>query len=272
MPTATSMLSNSNASVDIDPVLITLSNSIIWLNREFVPFLPTKESSYRGPLDTPVFQEQAPDGWWERSAEEHFFAVDCISSMMRAMRQLDPNHYTPFSGLCIFTAAMMNIYEVKFPAMSRSRREDPKVTLAENVDDLHRFSEMWKIGRGLLDVVGVVRKLYDRVVHHEARLATHSRDSYVTLEKTINLAQDHEIQVSELAAEASVDACRDDLREVGNISQAPTTNDQQRPNGTPTVLEGDFAHIPDMPLLSPGALSAALDEDVWREFVFFRDT
>ena len=128
---------------------------------------------------------------------------------MRAMRSLDTQHYTPFSGLCIFTATLMNLYAVKFPAMSRpassstSREEDPETLLAENVDDLRRFSDLWSMGRGLQDVVGVMRKLYDRVLSHEARRSTHSRESYAALEKTINLAQDHEIQVADLAAEAS---------------------------------------------------------------------
>jgi hypothetical protein len=258
----------------VNNVKLTIAtSSIIWLNREFIPFLPTKESVYRGPLDAPGFQEEAPNAWWERNATEHFLAVEKISTMMRAMRHSNPNHYTPFTGLCIFTATLMNLYAVTFPAKSRSSSpEKPETLLRENIDDLNRFSELWKMGRSLLDVVGVMRQLYDRVVRHETRLTTHSRDSYATLEKTMNFAQDHEIQVSELAAEASsADVCLDGSLEVGDNSQAPTTYDRNHLNGASDVLEGDSARIPDVPLMSPGVLSAALDEDVWRDFVFFQD-
>lgn len=176
------------------------------------------------------------------------------------MRNLDPQHYTPFSGLCIFTATLMNLYAVKFPAMSRpshsstTRGEEPRVLLAENMEDLRRFSELWKMGRGLLDVVDVMRQLYERVLSHESRRTTHSRESYVVLEKTINLAQDHEIRVAELAAEASPedDAYHhDELRE--------------------DAFGGGFAGNSDVQPMSPGSLSAVLDENVWRDFVFFQD-
>jgi len=233
--------------------------SIIWLNREFIPFLPTQETTYRGPLDAPIFHEEAPPGWWERNAAEHFAAVRSITNLMRAMHHLDPQHYTPFSGLCIFTATLMSLYAVKFPAMSRpcssstSLEEEPEVLLVENMEDLRRFSELWKMGRGLLDVVAVMRKLYDRVLSHESRRSTHSRESYVVLEKTINLAQDHEIRVAELAAEASPedDACHEELREEAS--------------------GGGFAGTSHVQPMSPGSLSAVLDEDVWRDFVFFQD-
>ena len=253
-------------------ILTNISDSIIWLNREFIPFLPTQETTYRGPLDNPIFHEEAPPGWWERNATEHFAAVRNISSLMRAMRSLDPEHYTPFSGLCIFTATLMSLYAVKFPAMSRpsspsssDRGEEPEALLAENMEDLRRFSGLWKMGRGLLDVVDVMRKLYDRVVGHEARRATHSRESYAALEKTINLAQDHEIQVAELAAEASPvdDACDDEVRESERAAHC-----RQHLHAP---FEGESAGSPDVHPMSPGSLSAVLDEDVWRDFVFFQD-
>lgn len=195
---------------------------------------------------------------------------------MRAMRLLDPHHYTPFSGLCIFTATLMSLYAVKFPAMSRPSpsstdrgEEPPEALLAENMEDLRRFSELWKMGRGLLDVVDVMRKLYDRVVRHEARRATHSRESYTALEKTINLAQDHEIQVADLAAEASPvdDVCDDEACE-----SSLTAHDTQHVRVSAShALEGECAGDPDVQPMSPGTLSAVLDEDVWRDFVFFQD-
>lgn len=242
-------------------------------------FLPIQETVYGGPLDAPVFIEEAPAGWWERNAVEHFAAVRCITSLRRAMRHLDPRHYTPFSGLCIFTATLMNLYAAKFPAMSRassssSQEETPEALFSENMDDLQRFSELWKMGRGLLDVVGVMRKLYDRVLNDNVRRTNHSRDSYAVLEKTINLAQDHEIEVSQLAAEASSgdNACHDDFREVGNASQAPAADGRHYPDGhTSHFYEGDFAGFSGVRPTSPGSLSAILDEDVWRDFVFFQD-
>jgi len=161
----------------------------------------------------------------------------------------------------------MNLYTVKFPAMSRpsfsssgQTEEDPQTMFGENLEDLRRFSELWPMGRGLMGVVDVMRKLYDRVVSDEVRRTTHSRESYAALEKTINFAQDDEIQVAELAAEALP-------REGENVSQAP----QNHPDGrTSNVFEHGFGGISDVQMMSPGSLSAVLDEDVWRDFVFFQ--
>ena len=179
---------------------------------------------------------------------------------MLAMQSLDPEHYTPLSGLCIFTAALKDLYAVKFPAMSRpssssAEQEEPETLLAENMADLQRFSELWPMGRGLLDVVGVMRKLYDRVLKDEGRRTSHSRESYAVLVQTINLAQDREIEVSELAAEATPadNACRDDLRDRSNY------------------FEGDLTDISNVGPMSPGSFSAILDEDVWRDIVLFQD-
>jgi hypothetical protein len=196
------------------------------------------------------------------------------------MRVLDADHYTPFSGLCIFTATLMNLYAVRFPAMSRPssssivRGEEPETLLGENLEDLRRFGGLWKMGRGLLDVVGVMQKLYDRVVGDEVRRTTHSRESYAVLENTINLAQDHEIRVAELDAEASPvdDGCRGELHEEWNVSQGGAAHGRQHHDGsTSNVFEGGFTGIPGVQSMSPGSLSAVLDEDVWRDFVFFQD-
>lgn len=169
----------------------------------------------------------------------------------------------------------MNLYAVRFPAMSRpspssiSRGEGPETLLGENMEDLRRFSELWNMGHGLLGVVGVMRTLYDRVLSHVARLATHSRESYVALEKTINLAQDHEIQVAELAAEASSvdDAWHDELRESDQAA-----HDQHYPHASASEgLVGGFAGTSDVLQMPPGTLTAAIDENAWRDFVFFQD-
>lgn len=150
-----------------------------------------------------------------------------------------------------------------------SRGEEPEALLAENMEDLRRFSELWKMGCGLLDVVEVMRKLYDRVVRHEARRSTHSRESYVALEKTINLAQDHEIQVAELAAEASPehDACDDEMRETDRMAR----EGQHIRAAASDAFDGRFIGNSDVQPMSPGSWSAVLDEDVWRDFVFFQD-
>lgn len=204
-------------------------HSIILLTREFFPFLPIKQNIYRGPLDDPLYQEDAPDGWWERNAQEHFSAVICISDMMRTMSHSNPNHYTPFSGLCIFTATLMNMYATRFPAMSRSSGESPEKLLSENMDDLERLSKLWKMGKDLLDVVGVMRNLYDLVEHHEARSASHSRDNYAGLESTMNFSHDHNIRTPELVAEASSQHKRNEnLREARSVQPIPATNPSPR--------------------------------------------
>lgn len=195
---------------------------MILLTREFFPFLPIKQSSYRGPLDVPLYYEDAPDGWWERNAREHFSAMTCISYMMRTMSYINPKYYTPFSGLCILTTTPMNMYAVRFPAMSRSGGELPEQLLSENTDHLRGFSKLWKMGQNLLDVVGIMRNLNHLVEHHEVRSAGHSRDNYAGLESTMNFSHDHIIRTSELVAEASSRLARDEsLQEARSVQPIP---------------------------------------------------
>lgn len=272
--------------------LTNLVASIILLNREFIPFLPSGQSSYQGPLDAPLFQEEAPDGWWERSSEELFFAVSFISDMMRPMKHFNPCHYTPFTGICIFTATLMNMYATKFPAMSRSGREKPEVLLNENMDDLNRFSKLWKMGRGLLDVVGVMGSLYDLVVRHEARLTSHSRENYGRLESTIDLTQDFDIRVPELVAEASAQHDCNKTSHEGQDAQTVPVDDHPRQcrqeplqsaqrqdlqeplwisDGVTDLFEDGLTSLPDTwPLVSETPFDI-LQDDPWRQLIDHQD-
>ncbi|KAI0397239.1 hypothetical protein F5Y17DRAFT_389999 [Xylariaceae sp. FL0594] len=160
-----------------------------FLCREFKPFLPIMEREPRGPIDPPFFCEEAPPDWWRQNSDELFDAVAKISHIMRDLNDLGTPLYTPFSGLCVFTAAVMNDYVVAFPAMHRAEETRLRRQLAaENQADLERIAKLWKLGEKWLDVFVATRNLYDRVLNSRSQPVRSSRYDYVEFENSIQCA------------------------------------------------------------------------------------
>ncbi|KAI1816742.1 hypothetical protein GGS20DRAFT_536751 [Poronia punctata] len=165
--------------------------STVFICREFKPFLPVAEREPRGPIDPPFFPEDAPPGWWRHNADELFDAVAQISYLMRDLNSLGTPLHTPFTGLCVFTAAVMNDYVVAFPVMHRPQESDLRRRLAaENQADLEDIARLWKVGHKWLHVLGVMRNLYDRVIDNRAQGISRSRYDYVEFENSIHCAPD----------------------------------------------------------------------------------
>ncbi|KAI1132008.1 hypothetical protein F5Y10DRAFT_284962 [Nemania abortiva] len=177
---------------------------LIFLCREYIPLLPIAEREPRGPIDPPFYSEEAPTGWWRQNTDELFEAAAQVSYIMRDLNSLDIALHTPFTGLCVFTAALMNWYTVSFPHMHRlEERELRKQLGAENLADLEKIAKLWKLGEEWVQVIGAAQNLYDRVMSNAAPSISRCRRDYPELENSVHYAP-----IGGLYSDKRDDTCR----------------------------------------------------------------
>lgn len=147
------------------------TKSVIFMRREYIPLLPIAETEPRGPIDPPFYPEAAPPGWWRENTTELFAAAAQISYIMRDLAGLGIALHTPFTGLCVFTAALMNRYAVTFPHMllplhqpEAEKREHHRQLGVENLADLEAIARLWPLGAEWVQVIGAAQGLYDRLL------------------------------------------------------------------------------------------------------------
>ncbi|KAI0914083.1 hypothetical protein F4823DRAFT_621851 [Ustulina deusta] len=162
---------------------------LIFLRREYIPLLPIAEREPRGPIDPPFYSEEAPPGWWRQNTDELFAAAAQLSYIMRDLNNLDIALHTPFTGLCVFTSALLNRYVVTFPHMHRLEERELRRQLAEeNLADLEKIAKLWRLGEEWVQVIGAAQNLYDRVTSNCAQSISRCRCEYPELEKSVYYA------------------------------------------------------------------------------------
>ncbi|KAF2204838.1 hypothetical protein GQ43DRAFT_108989 [Delitschia confertaspora ATCC 74209] len=93
---------------------------IIFLHREYVPFIPIRCSKPQGPLDPPLFppdEYHIPPGFWDDSARELFKAARDLVDLVRTCQEWQVLVETPIVGFAIYTAAFCGVYCISFPKM-----------------------------------------------------------------------------------------------------------------------------------------------------------
>jgi len=123
-----------------------LNHSVLFLHREYIPFLPAAESEPRGPVDSPLLETVAPPGWWQKGSQELFEAVESITNILKELEDSDAALITPFAGFCAFSAAIMNLYVSKFPRMNLGESPEAAALARVNKSYLHRFKRLWRMG------------------------------------------------------------------------------------------------------------------------------
>ena len=87
---------------DIIKLPLTDMGSILFLGREYIPFLPTPDSVPKGPVDPPLLEAMAPEGWWAERADQLFNAAGQITSLIEELEALGSPLVTPFTGFGVF--------------------------------------------------------------------------------------------------------------------------------------------------------------------------
>ncbi|KAH7024356.1 uncharacterized protein B0I36DRAFT_294947 [Microdochium trichocladiopsis] len=237
----------------------------IFLCREFIPFLPRPGAEPCGPIDPPFFPESAPEGWWIRNAHELFDSAARITLLVQDMHKASVPLHTPFSGLCTFTSALMNLYAASFPSLNRPSEEAMRRQLvSENLLHLNEICRQWSIGHEWIHVIDIAHNLFGRFYADRDSFAHKSRDDYVQLESSINLAP---------LIGLSPSSTREEVRSTGRASGEASRKSDERggSSGLPSLHTAQPSELrwPTAETEVPGldnsileaASAAALEED-----------
>ncbi|CZT42817.1 uncharacterized protein RSE6_02768 [Rhynchosporium secalis] len=159
---------------------------ILFLNREYIPFLPIQLPEPVGPIDPPLLEASAPPGWWHSRAKDLYNAAECITLIHQQLDELNAPLLTPFAAFCSFCAGSMNGYVTSFPQMNLNR--SPKSAAHEELNFLHleKFTALWKMGRGWAQTLKRVQTLRFHVIRDRARFIGKTRSDFVALYESIH--------------------------------------------------------------------------------------
>ncbi|KAF5007728.1 hypothetical protein FDECE_5976 [Fusarium decemcellulare] len=160
--------------------------SAIMLHREYFPFLPTAETTPRGPIDPPLLEAEAPPGWWEDSAKELSGAAEQIACLLQEASECGIPLMTPFSGFCAFTACFLNLYFFYFPRMSLGRSPRSEQLMNWGLEYLEEFQNAWELAGGWIKTIQNSSLLYKRAAEDSSRFRGRSRADFETLHQSIH--------------------------------------------------------------------------------------
>jgi len=185
--------------------------SLLFLNREYIPFLPLVCSSPYGPTDPPLLPAAAPSGWWDKRASELFQSVETISGSIDGLQNVRSPLRNPFSGFCLFSAATTSLYAQSFPWTVP--HPNPRVSriVERDFDALVYFRNICHIGEGWWATLRDCRWLYNRASQSSSAQGRNSRLDHVALHSAIHDTRGHAPQDQsahrgdEVAASPSLD-------------------------------------------------------------------
>lgn len=161
--------------------------SLLFLDREYIQFLPTPECEPSGPVDPPLLSLQAPTGWWSDRADELFTSAAQIATILEELDDAGAPLYTPFAGFCGFSAATMNLYISLFPKMNHGRSQDTASVLSSNLAFLDQFRNIWAMGEGWWVTIQHCKTLYEHLASEDGgRMRGRTRADFTALEYSIH--------------------------------------------------------------------------------------
>lgn len=160
--------------------------SLLFLNREYIPFLPLVCDSPCGPTDPPLLPIAAPFGWWDERAKELFNAARAISHTIDELQTVGSSLHTPFSGFCLFSAAAANLYAQSFSWMVPDPCLHISRIVRRDLDALNKFRNVWRIGKGWWVTLQDCKSLYGRINERSGVPGKHSRLDHDALHSAIH--------------------------------------------------------------------------------------
>ncbi|KAK7426243.1 hypothetical protein QQZ08_007273 [Neonectria magnoliae] len=139
----------------------------LFLYREYIPFHPAGESKPRGPTEAPLLKAAGSDEFWKQNLTDLFHSATQISSLLRDLRRVGTSLRTPFSGLCAFSSALMNLYAASFSEYMGFTRDEIVVAetqAEESMQDLREIGRLWKIAEDWIRVIDTANGLFRRVI------------------------------------------------------------------------------------------------------------
>ncbi|KAK1689351.1 fungal-specific transcription factor domain-containing protein [Colletotrichum godetiae] len=194
--------------------------SVIMLQREYFPFLPTIDMTARGPIDPPTLEAEAPPGWWDQSAKELFEAAAHLSSVLREASECGVAVMTPFAGFCAFSSCYINLYGFMFPRITAGYATKAEELMNSSIEYLNRFREVWDLGDGWLKTIQNGSLMYQRATSDTQRYRGRSRFDFSVLHQSV-----HEFRV--------VDRSAQHLEEINNAERSAVST------GEGNIVSGD---------------------------------
>jgi hypothetical protein len=160
--------------------------SLIFLHREYIPLIPYSTSCPRGPVDPPLLLEEAPAGWWDRSAQA---LLEAASNIIHIMQELDSRRIyfqTPFTSFCVFSAMTTLAYAIAWPHMVPGLDGQ----LSSNLYSwgsawLRQSCKLWKVSNGWYRTLLTMYQAYMQVKVDPLQHATVRWDVFPELEENI---------------------------------------------------------------------------------------
>ncbi|KAH7417555.1 putative fungal-specific transcription factor [Cadophora sp. MPI-SDFR-AT-0126] len=159
---------------------------ILFLNREYIPFLPIQISEPVGPIDPPLLEGTAPPGRWHDRAKDLFDAANYITLIHQQLELLNSPLYTPFAAFCSFCAGSMNGYVTSFPHMNLNRSLNSAANEELNFLYLGKFKSLWNMGDGWIQTLKRMKNLRLCATQDQTRFSGKSRSDFVTLDESIH--------------------------------------------------------------------------------------
>ncbi|KAK1979028.1 fungal-specific transcription factor domain-containing protein [Colletotrichum cereale] len=170
--------------------------SIMMLQREYFPFLPTIDMTPHGPIDPPALEAEAPPGWWEQSAKELFEAAAHLASILQEASECGVAVMTPFAGFCAFSSCYINLYGFRFPRITCGYGTRAEELMNSSIEYLKKFREVWDLGDGWLKTIQNGSLMYQRATSDVQRYRGRSRLDFSVLHQSV-----HEFRVVDRSAQ-----------------------------------------------------------------------
>ncbi|KAH7414566.1 hypothetical protein DE146DRAFT_39401 [Phaeosphaeria sp. MPI-PUGE-AT-0046c] len=159
--------------------------SLLFLDREYLPFLPILCHEPCGPIDPPLLTSEPPSGWWVERTQELFKSSAMISGIMSDLDHAGVFLLTPFPGFCLFSAATTNMYASAFPWMNSTRDTVEFTIIESDTRLLGEFRRIWRIGECWWSTMQRCKALYAEANSNPHALRGRTRSHYCSLESEI---------------------------------------------------------------------------------------
>lgn len=164
-------------------------NSLLFLNREYLPFLPTTCDRPSGPIDPPLLPPDAPEEWWHDRAVELFTSAASITNLMKDLDDADASLHTPFPGFCVFSAVTTNLYRSALPWMCPDTAQDNHLLIERDLAWLDKFRKIWPVGECWWQTSQQCKRLYNHAAADLEGFWGRQRRDYDALESSIHDCQ-----------------------------------------------------------------------------------
>ncbi|OJJ36397.1 hypothetical protein ASPWEDRAFT_66812 [Aspergillus wentii DTO 134E9] len=224
--------------------------NLIFLHREYIPFIPHSTNRPQGPIDPPLLMEDAPPGWWDQSAQGLFTAVSNIIQIMQELDQRGVQFQTPFTSFCVFSAATTLAYANTWPHMAPGLDAQHASDLFSWASAwLNRACKIWKVSNGWYRTMFTLRKLYTQSKVNPAELVDVGGNMLPRLADNIQrLAGSETLEVGDIPTANILLLLQRQQEQKENRPTSPVEAEENDPLGEMMLLPSDF--MPDQDLFA----------------------